>query len=410
MIIIKHPAIKILINLTLLILFFSCTKNENPPVEPTPVTPALPQFPVIDYVFKNGTEGYACFRIPAIIKTPGGDLLAFAEARLNNCDDNGNIDLVMKRSTDKGKSWTSLIVLVDNGNYKAASPAPVVDFYDPNYREGRIFLLYNTITDYKNASGSIKRVTESWYKTSKDGGSTWQQAANITTQIHRPNAPEYNAQYDFADSWSSSINTPGHALQLQRGINKGRIYVAANHAFTSTVTDYSNYRSYGYFSDDHGNTWHKSDDIDIPGGNESTAAELSDGTLLQNSRYQNTLGIKRRILAISKTFGESWEPAFISDELVDPICQGSMIDVEYNGKHILLFSNPASETKRERMTISVSKNNGLNWPLSYVVDNDIAAYSDLVALEQQNIGLIYERGNTGGIVFKLIKLAEILKE
>jgi sialidase-1 len=387
----------------------NCSKKGAPLPNPDPDPPTPPAFPVYDYVFGNATHGYSCFRIPALIKIASGDMLAFAEGRKNSCDDNGNIDLVMKRSPDKGKTWIDFKVVVDNGIYKAASPAPVIDYLDPNYPDGRIFLFYNTITDYQNSAGSTKRVTESWNISSTDDGKTWSQPVNMTTQVHRPFAPEYKAEYNFPEKWSSSINTPGHALQLKRGMHAGRIYVAANHAFTASVSDYSNYRSYGYYSDDHGNNWQIGMDIDMPGGNESIAAELSDGTLLQNIRYQNVLGIKRRILATSKSSGHTWDSVFISEELIDPICQGSMLDIEYKGEPIVLFSNPASETKREKMTIKASKNNGISWPHSFLVDNDLAAYSDLAPVDQQTVGILYERGNTGGIVFKTVNLADILK-
>jgi sialidase-1 len=386
-----------------------CTKGPAPaPSEP--VDPVYPNFPSIPYVFRNATEGYTCYRIPAIIQTSQGALLAFCEARKNSCDDNGNIDIVMKKSLDSGKTWSNLSVLVNNGNYKAASPAPVIDYLDSRFPGGRIFLLYNTITDYQISGGSTKRVTESWHITSSDGGQTWSQPVNITTQVHRPKAPEYNPEYNFSENWSSSINTPGHALQFTMGTYKGRIYVAANHAFASSVSDYSNYRSYGYYSDDHGGHWKIAADIDIAGGNESTAVELSDGNLLQNARYQNTAGIKRRILANSKTGGSTWEQSYVSNELTDPICQGSMLAVRYRGQYIVLFSNPASEIKREKMTIRASKNNGETWPYNYLVDADISSYSDLVDLGGERVGIIYERGNNGGIVFKNLQLSDVLKE
>ncbi|HEY9362881.1 MAG TPA: sialidase family protein, partial [Chitinophagaceae bacterium] len=109
----------------------NCSKKGVPPPNPDRDPPTPPAFPVYDYVFGNATHGYSCFRIPALIKIVSGDMLAFAEGRKNSCDDNGNIDLVMKRSSDNGKTWTDFKVLVDNGNYKAASPGPVIDYMDP---------------------------------------------------------------------------------------------------------------------------------------------------------------------------------------------------------------------------------------------------------------------------------------
>ena len=95
----------------------------------------------LNFVFKNGEDGYACFRIPAIIKAPNNDLLAYAEGRKKGCNDFGDIDLVMKRSSDGGKSWLAVKIVVDNAALKAGNPAPVVDVLDPRFPNGRIFLL-----------------------------------------------------------------------------------------------------------------------------------------------------------------------------------------------------------------------------------------------------------------------------
>jgi sialidase-1 len=95
-------------------------------------------------VFVSGTEGYKSFRIPAIIGLKNGVLLAFAEGRVNSAGDFGNIDIVMKQSSDKGKTWGSIQVVAENETLQAGNLAPVVDLDDPNFPEGRIFLFYNT--------------------------------------------------------------------------------------------------------------------------------------------------------------------------------------------------------------------------------------------------------------------------
>ena len=95
-------------------------------------------------VFRSGTEGYASFRIPAIVTSPNGKLLAFCEGRVQNAGDFGNIDVVMKESSDGGKTWSPLRILVDADSLQAGNPAPVIDQLDPRYPTGRIFLFYNT--------------------------------------------------------------------------------------------------------------------------------------------------------------------------------------------------------------------------------------------------------------------------
>src|SRR5690606_18253985 len=94
-------------------------------------------------VFVSGEDGYGSYRIPAMVKAPNGDLLAFAEGRVHHAGDFGDIDIVMKRSTDNGKTWGALQRVAEYGELQAGNPAPVVDLLDPAYPQGRIFLFYN---------------------------------------------------------------------------------------------------------------------------------------------------------------------------------------------------------------------------------------------------------------------------
>lgn len=364
-----------------------------------------------NFVFKNGEEGYECFRIPAIIKAPNGDLLAYAEARKKGCNDFGDIDLVMKRSRNKGKNWSPINIVVDNAALKAGNPAPVVDLLDPRYPKGRIFLLYNTATTSEGEARKGNGVREVWYVTSEDNGITWSKSTNITTSVHKPLAPSYNPAYNFPEDWRTNALTPGHALQLTRGKHKGRIFVAANHAAgaTSQENNTETNKAHCFYGDDHGDTWHLGATVEMPGGNESTAAELEDGSVLQNIRYKNPVD-KYRVLAFSKTAGESWDTTYVSKELPDPVCQGSMISFDYKGEHLVLFSNAASQSKREKLTIRVCKDNGRSWPLAFLVDDGDAAYSDLVNIDRKNVGLLYEKGSDGGIVYSIIAIKEILRK
>ena len=362
------------------------------------------------YVFKNGDDGYACYRIPAIIKAPNNDLLAFAEARRKGCNDFGDIDLVMKRSSNNGKTWSAPDRVADNALLKAGNPAPVVDFMDPRFPQGRIFLLYNTATTSEGDARKGIGVREVWYIASTDNGKTWSIPLNITTSVHKPLAISYNRAYNFSEDWRTNALTPGHALQLTRGKNKGRIFVAANHA-TAVIPENGNAetnKAHCFYSDDHGDTWRLGATVEIPGGNESTAAELSDGRVLQNIRYKNPAD-KFRVLAFSKNGGESWDNAYVCNQLPDPVCEGSMISFKYKHEHLVLFSNPASQMKREKLTIHVSKDNGKTWPVSFLVDSGDAAYSDIVNIRSKKIGVLYEKGSDGGIIYTSIPVKKIIK-
>ncbi len=95
-------------------------------------------------VFVSGTEGHKSYRIPAVIGLTDGTILAFAEGRVKGSDDFGDINIVLKRSGDNGKTWGEISTIVDYDSLQAGNPAPVADLTDPDYPDGRIFLFYNT--------------------------------------------------------------------------------------------------------------------------------------------------------------------------------------------------------------------------------------------------------------------------
>ena len=217
---------------------------------------------------------------------PDGELLAFAEGRVNGSNDFGDINIVLKRSSDKGKSWGPISTVVDYDNLQAGNPAPVVDLTDPLFPEGRIFLFYNTGNNYESEVRKGKGYREVWYKTSSDGGNSWSDPVNITTQVHRPFQPEVNSAYNFREDWRSYANTPGHAIQVTNGLYRGRILVAANHSKGDPEKDWEDYAAHTYYTDDHGKTFRLGQTVQIPGSNEATAAEISGNGLILNARNQ----------------------------------------------------------------------------------------------------------------------------
>lgn len=116
-------------------------KPETKPAPPKPKEEVLAD-PELSYVFKAGDDNYKSFRIPAIVATKKGTLLAFAEGRVNHSGDHGDIDIVAKRSNDGGKTWSKLIMVRDNGKHVAGNPAPVVD-----QQTGRIYLVSCAVPD-----------------------------------------------------------------------------------------------------------------------------------------------------------------------------------------------------------------------------------------------------------------------
>jgi sialidase-1 len=356
-------------------------------------------------VFVSGTDGYKSYRIPAIIATPGGSLLAFAEGRVHGSGDFGDIDIVMKKSADNGNTWGKLQVVVDVDSLQAGNCAPVVDTNDPAYPNGRIFLFYNTGNNYEGQVRKGNGLREVWYKTSSDNGATWSDAVNITTQVHRPKQPQINPLYNFPEDWRGYANTPGHAMQFQNGKYKGRIFVAANHSNGNPQPNFTDYEAHGYYTDDHGKTFHLGETVNMPGSNESTAAELSHNKLMMNSRNQRG-DVLARIVSISSNGGSTWDTSYFDKTLIDPVNEGSLLTVGYkNGNDIIAFCNAADTNRRDSLTLRISYDDGKTWKKSYLIDKsptgkgDYTAYCDLVKVSKKEIGILYERNSYKEIVF-----------
>ena len=361
-------------------------------------------------VFTSGTEGHKSYRIPAIIALKNKEILAFAEGRVNNSGDFGDINIVMKRSADKGKTWSPVKVLVNYASLQAGNPAPVVDMLDAEHPQGVVYLFYNTGNNHEGEVRKGNGLREVWYIKSTDQGKSWSDAVNITLQAHRPFQPTANPAYQFKEDWRTYANTPGHAFQFQHGVYKGRIFVAANHTAGDPQAQYRDCNAHGFYSDDHGKTFKLSTNVDIPGSNETMAAELSDGRMMMSIRNQRG-DIKQRILAYSSNGGASWDTAYFVASLPDPVCQGSIITLGFKkGKAIIASCNAADEKRRDNLTLRISYDEGKTWGKSIVVDKsadenkrDWAAYSDLVILDKKTIGVFYERNGYAEIVFKTIR-------
>ena len=328
-------------------------------------------------LFKSGEEGYSYYRIPSIIESKKGTLLAFCEARKDHRGDSGNIDLVMKRSTDQGVTWSPLSVVWDVGDDTAGNPCPVVDRWT-----GRIIMLmcWNRATDHgKDLHAGTSKDTRRVFQThSDDDGLTWYSPTEITTKVKRPD-------------WWWYATGPGIGIQIQKGPYKDRLVIPANH------TVEGHWGSHTLISDNGGESWGVSETI-RPTTNESQVVELSDGRLMMNMRTQGLPTSTRaytgyRSISYSDDGGMSWSSPVYDDELTDPICQASII--RYDKKRIL-FSNPSPPASlkrgpRERMTVKMSEDDGATWPAELVIYEGPSAYSSLVKLPKGNVGLFYEK-------------------
>jgi sialidase-1 len=352
-------------------------------------------------VFVSGTEGYKSFRIPAIIKAPNDDLLAFCEGRVNGSGDFGNIKIVLKRSSNNGKTWTPLQIVASNDSLQAGNPAPVADLTDPRFPQGRIFLFYNTGNGHEGELRKGKGHRDVLFKTSTDNGKTWSDPVDITTQVNRINQPQVNPAWNFKEDWRTYANTPGHALQFEHGKYKGRIYVAANHSSGDAKSELRDYQAHGYYTDDHSATFHLSETVPFEGSNESTAAQLTNNSLIMNSRNQTG---KYRVVSMSKNGGETWDTTYVDHHLPDPICEGSLLNIGIkHRKSVLAFCNNDDTSSRDSLTLRISFDEGKSWKKKFLIEPKNTGYSDIVKISKKKIGVLYEADGYKEIRFVVMK-------
>lgn len=332
--------------------------------------------PVITDVFIAGQDGYHTYRIPAIIETTNGTVLAFCEGRKNSRSDSGDIDLLLKRSTDGGKSWSAQQVIWSDTTNTCGNPAPVVDRVT-----GIVWLLMTWNLGVDKEDGIIYRQARDtrrvFITSSSDDGRTWTSPAEITAFVKR-------------SEWGWYATGPVNGIQLTRGPHRGRLLIPANHSSLTTATQVVT-RSHVFFSDDHGRTW-QIGGVEDEMTNESTLVELSDGSLLHNMRSYH--GKNRRAVARSQDGGLTWSAVKLDETLIEPVCQASILRGTWPSRaerNRILFSNPAS-ARRENLTVRVSYDEGATWSAGKVLQPGPAAYSSLVLLSDKTVGCLFERG------------------
>jgi sialidase-1 len=323
-------------------------------------------------VYRAGDDGYHTFRIPSLLAARDGTLLAFAEGRRSGGGDAGDIDLVLKRSGDGGRTWSPLQVIGDNGPNTFGNPCAVLD-----RQTGTIWLLttQNRGVDREKdiIAGTAEGTRTVSVMKSTDDGRTWSAPADITGGVKRP-------------GWTWYATGPGIGIQTRTG----RFVVPANHAEAGSGV----HRSHLVYSDDGGRTWVVGAIAD-PGTNESQIAELSDGRLMLNMRNHPRKPENYRMVAVSADGGRTLAPATPDPQLIEPPAQASLVALpaRRRQRRALVFANPAS-TARERLTVRLSEDDGVTWPASRVVHEGPAAYSSLAALSDGSIAVLFERGDT----------------
>jgi sialidase-1 len=327
-------------------------------------------------VFTSGEGGYHTYRIPAIVRAQDGSLLAFCEGRKKGGGDSGDIDLLLKRSGDQGRTWGPAQVVWDDAGNTCGNPCPVVD-----RESGTIWLLltWNRGDDVeRNIIARTSHDTRRIFVThSQDQGRTWAQPVEITPAVKRPD-------------WTWYATGPGAGIQIEHGAHRGRLVIPCDHIEGGS----KRYYSHIIFSDDHGKTWQLGGRTPQDQVNECEVVELTGQRLLLNMRnYDRTKQTRQQ--AISRDGGATWAGQRHVPELVEPICQASIRRLtwpEAGRSGLLLFSNPAS-LKREKLTVYTSADEGSSWRPLLQLHGGPAAYSCLVALSATDAGCLYERGD-----------------
>lgn len=350
--------------------------------------------PALNHIYKAGEDGYACFRIPALLTTQNNVLLAFAEARRVNCGDAGDIDLVLKRSSDGGKTWSAMQVVWSDSTNTCGNPVPILD-----RSNGRIILVstWNLGTDHEKQimERTSKKGRHVYVLTSDDEGENWSSAREISPSVKM-------------DNWTWYATGPCHGLQISDGAHKGRLVVPVNHVEALSNENFSHI----IYSDDHGATWKLGNNTPQAMVNETTVAEIGVGRLMLNMRNANRT-LRTRNYSISSDGGQTWSDVKHDTTLIEPVCQGTLLNLAYGKKPVLLFANPANQTKRENLTLRMSYDDGLSWAVSKVIHPGPSAYSDIAGYKKKDVAILYESGLQKpyeGIAFRLIRFKEIGKK
>lgn len=359
-------------------------------------------------VFVNGQEGYGCYRIPAMVTSAKGTVLAVADGRISGCGDIPNpLDLVLKRSFDNGKTWGPLQLIAGYGSDTSTNDVDVYPAYGittPIQRlcagdaallldrtNSRIWVLY----DNGAAKTGGARVIKLELRYSDDDGQSWSPAVDVEALNPglRPGGGEF-------------LCGPGNGIQLTTGPAAGRlifpVYVYGNPSSSLVI-----------YSDDHGQTW-KPGGIAGAGGGEIQVAETPNGGLLASMRDNNFATSGVRTFSRSEDGGITWGAPYSAlanpPVIPDPACQASLFRLtttNNSNASRLVSANAASSSARVAMTLRLSYDEGVTWPVSNLVYAGSSAYSAVTALANGDIGLLFEIDNYTRIDFVRRSVSDI---
>ena len=353
-------------------------------------------------VRQSGDDGVVAYRIPGLVTTNAGSLIAVYDIRYDSSLDlQNNVDIGVSRSTDQGRTWEKMRVAMDMGEW-GGLPQAQNGIGDPSVlvdeKTGEIFIIAvwtHGIGADRAWTGVQQGMTpqetaQLMICSSKDDGQTWSEPRNITSQIKQP-------------EWYLTLQRPGRGITMHDGTL----------VFPIQYIDSTRIPNAGIiYSRDHGVTW-KMHNHAYTNTTEAQVAEIAPGVLMLNMRDNRKTG---RRVCVTDDFGQTWTEHASSGALVEPVCMASLINVKAEdnslGRDILLFSNPATSKGRHHMTIKASLDGGYTWleNNSLLLDEEeLWGYSCLSMIDEQTVGIVYE-ASTAQLAFQAVKLEEILKD
>ena len=347
-----------------------------------------------------GDDGVAAYRIPGLVTTKKGTLVATYDIRHNSSFDlQEDIDIGISRSTNGGRTWGPMIVAMDMGEW-GGHPQAENGIGDPcilvDEKTGDL-LLFATwahgIPAGKHAwfaagSGFEPETTpQLMMSRSRDDGKTWSQPVSITRQVKQ-------------EDWNFTFQGPGRGITMA----DGTLVVPFQHQ--EPEPDRTPAAGLIY-SKDHGATWHVHNAAKT-NTTESQVAEVEPGVLMLNMRDNRKTG---RAVYVTRDMGRTWEPHPSDGQLAEPVCMASLIAVSASRnalkQDILLFSNPADPQQRKNITIQMSLDGGVNWTRRILLDEGIGwGYSCLTMIDRETVGILYE-SSQAHLTFQAVKLSDI---